>query len=235
MSYCTGKAQGFIRFKYPETNWNQVKSTNPPLDYSFEQTEKLFRGGQCPDVAYEVKFSFYMQNGSDSLDGRVFYNRFFYGPITIELPYGNNTHTPNYETREMIIVEGSSMPPGGQYFTFQRYAFLGYGLYHFAYTYPFEPLPGWRYRSAYNTLAKGVETIRMDGQADNCGDPPGGECVFSVSDLTGQIYQQSHPVCPQVAVKCTDQCPPGTCECECGPRVCCYDPHTGKAVKSFVR
>jgi hypothetical protein len=73
-----------------------------------------------------------------------------------------------------------------------------------------------------------VSVIRQDGLPDNCGD-----CVFKVTKNGTVVYQKSTPVCPTVTVICGDQCPPGTCQCDCGNYVCCYDTATGKAVKSF--
>jgi hypothetical protein len=47
------------------------------------------------------------------------------------------------------------------------------------------------------------------------------------------IYQRTDTKTPVVTYFCGEKCPPGTCECTCGTKVCCYDPATGIAVKSF--
>jgi hypothetical protein len=73
-----------------------------------------------------------------------------------------------------------------------------------------------------------IDIIRVDGQPDNCGD-----CVFKVTKNNVVVYQKATPVCPTVTHTCGEQCPPGTCQCDCGSVVCCYDTVTGKAVKSF--
>lgn len=49
------------------------------------------------------------------------------------------------------------------------------------------------------------------------------------------VYQRSKTDKPVVTFKCGEECPPGTCECESGGVVCCYDTTTGRAVKSFAK
>lgn len=69
---------------------------------------------------------------------------------------------------------------------------------------------------------------RADGLPDNCGD-----CVFTVTKNNQVVYTRTKSPCPTVTHFCGEQCPPGTCQCDCGTEVCCYDTKTGKAVKSF--
>lgn len=88
-----------------------------------------------------------------------------------------------------------------------------------------------RYDQYYLTSAYGVKLlppVRYDGQPDNCGG-----CVLTVTKNNTVVYKKSTPQCPTVSVICGDQCPPGTCQCDCGSMVCCYDTTTGKAIKSF--
>jgi hypothetical protein len=47
------------------------------------------------------------------------------------------------------------------------------------------------------------------------------------------VYQRSKSDKPVVTHFCGEECPPGTCQCESGDVVCCYDTTTGRAVKSF--
>lgn len=79
-----------------------------------------------------------------------------------------------------------------------------------------------------NDVAKIVSITRTDGQPDNCGN-----CIFTITKNGSIVYQKTTPQCPTVNVVCDEQCPPGTCQCDCGSMVCCYDTTTGKAVKNF--
>jgi hypothetical protein len=49
------------------------------------------------------------------------------------------------------------------------------------------------------------------------------------------VYQKQKPTPPVVTYFCGEKCPPGTCECTCGNKVCCHDPVTGVVVKSFIK
>jgi hypothetical protein len=69
---------------------------------------------------------------------------------------------------------------------------------------------------------------RSDGLPDQCGN-----CVLKILKNNLVVHARAEPMCPTVTYTCGDQCPPGTCQCDCGSEVCCYDTATGKAVKSF--
>lgn len=72
------------------------------------------------------------------------------------------------------------------------------------------------------------------GYPDNCGTTGESTCKFIVSDASGIVYTQTTASCPtNVTVSCGKQCPPNTCECRHGNRVCCYDSN-GIPVLSFT-
>ncbi|MBW4533651.1 MAG: hypothetical protein KME09_06900 [Pleurocapsa minor HA4230-MV1] len=82
--------------------------------------------------------------------------------------------------------------------------------------------------ASYGTNFKTIDVVRVDGLTANCT-----ECLFKITKNNVVVYQKATPTCPIVTHFCGDQCPPGTCQCDCGSEVCCYDTKTGKAVKSF--
>jgi hypothetical protein len=68
-----------------------------------------------------------------------------------------------------------------------------------------------------------------DGSPDNCGD-----WVYSITKGGSVVYKQIKSSQPTVSYFCgQEKCPNGTCECNCGSDVCCYDPTTGQLVKTF--
>lgn len=69
----------------------------------------------------------------------------------------------------------------------------------------------------------------------NFDNKPPTSCSFKVLKNSGVVYQKTKPTAPVVTYSCGEQCPPGTCECDCGNMVCCYDTTTGRAVKSFAK
>lgn len=78
-----------------------------------------------------------------------------------------------------------------------------------------------------------VTIVRVDGQPDNCAPPAQDQCKFTVRDNSGIIYTQTTASCPvNVTASCGKQCPPNTCECRHGNKVCCYDSN-GIPVLSF--
>lgn len=68
---------------------------------------------------------------------------------------------------------------------------------------------------------------RVDGQPDNCGD-----CTFAVTKNGEVVHAETYDVCPEVEEYCADACPEGTCECDCGNYICCYD-QQGNVVQSI--
>jgi hypothetical protein len=50
-----------------------------------------------------------------------------------------------------------------------------------------------------------------------------------------EVYLRTNTKTPVVTYFCGEKCPPGTCQCDCGTEVCCYDTTTGRAVKSFKK
>ncbi len=74
---------------------------------------------------------------------------------------------------------------------------------------------------------------RWDGKPDNCGGTNENQCKFTVSDNSGIIYNQTTAQCPtNVTASCGKKCPPNTCECRHGRKVCCYGAD-GIVVTSF--
>lgn len=71
--------------------------------------------------------------------------------------------------------------------------------------------------------------IRADGQPDNA------PCTLTITRNGQTVHKETRAVCPQVSYSCGEQCPPGSCECMCGTKVCCHDPNTGAVIKSFTR
>jgi hypothetical protein len=60
-------------------------------------------------------------------------------------------------------------------------------------------------------------------------------CRLNITKNGELVYRRRNSVCPTVTYFCGETCPPGTCQCDCGTEVCCYDTATGKAVKSFKK
>lgn len=61
------------------------------------------------------------------------------------------------------------------------------------------------------------------------------QCLFKVTKDSNVVYQKTNSSCPMVTYFCGEKCPEGTCQCDCGTEVCCYDTTTGRAVKSFKK
>lgn len=59
--------------------------------------------------------------------------------------------------------------------------------------------------------------------------------LFKVLKNESAVYQRTKVDKPVVTHFCGEKCPPGTCECTCGNRVCCHDPVTGAVIKSFIK
>lgn len=65
-------------------------------------------------------------------------------------------------------------------------------------------------------------------QEDNCGS-----CVLSVTKNGRTVHTETRSVCPEIKIYCDNDCPPWSCKCVQGNRVCCYDPN-GRVVKTFL-
>jgi hypothetical protein len=80
------------------------------------------------------------------------------------------------------------------------------------------------------SIASGIRFVRMERENLFYQTT---KCDFKATKNGVVVYQRTAPTCPTVTYFCGEKCPPGTCECTCGTKVCCYDPATGIAVKSF--
>ncbi len=69
-----------------------------------------------------------------------------------------------------------------------------------------------------------------------CGSIPKPSSIWklTITDSTGTIYLQTYDKKPSVNIQCQDSCPPNTCECSCGERICCYD-QNGTLIKSYLK
>ena len=227
MPYCEGKNQAFVRFKYPDGDWQQVKSRRVPVDYSLEQTDQPFQGGQCY-THYFAEVGWYRpsKGWEYGIVRPTYGSGSFRGPIIRALICSNtghvNTNTCGFSTVSSYGRRGR-WRLFGYYMdgTIERTMYAEFGYINES--------------SGPKAQARFVRWIRQDNQPDDCGNLPGGDCTFAVTDTGGTIFEKTAEVCPTVDVRCGEQCPPGTCECDRGSLVCCYDPRTGRVVKSFKR
>lgn len=68
-----------------------------------------------------------------------------------------------------------------------------------------------------------------------CRNELGNECEFKVfGDNQRLAYFQKESVCPEVWEAEPKECPPGTCEVDCGNHICCYDSY-GIPVDGFTK
>ena len=222
MPYCEGKNLAFVRFKYPDGDWQQVKSRHLPVDYSLVEVDPPFQGGQCL-TTYYISYQRASISNGDLAGWSSVTNDSSYplvGPIKDIRLFVNG-----------VMDEDLS-----------HWSFKGKGEDPFkqdrSKVYKFEVQDAQGLKAVHLGLHNGLRFVffrRQDNQPDNCGNLPGGGCVFKIIDVGGEIYSRTEDQCPTVNVRCGEQCPPGTCECGRGSLVCCYSPKTGQVVKSFRR
>jgi hypothetical protein len=217
MALCTSGQKTTIKWQYPGESENQILGAD---GYSLEQEK-----GKCP-VLYHV-FGQYISLNLDSCGLRSYWRTSYAvngGLVTDYLPQKT-------QDNEWVIPlnTGFNHPIRPINFTLYSSKNLGDTTGNLFYTSGgciniSSPTYGGR-------LDLGeIEIIRVDGQPDNCGD-----CTFKVTKNNTVVYQKTTPTCPTVNHFCGEQCPAGSCECNCGTRVCCHHPTTGAVIKSFTR
>lgn len=205
--YCGGFAEARVNFKYPTSDWDVIVSQNPPILYRTEiiQTQNSPLGGMGQcPVAYEVKVRNYRKSGGYDTISTRNCSSGLYGPIKGIIVERLTTNS--------IRVGIAGRDRNGSPLII--YNFSGGGT-----------PDDWEFNI--------VSIRRCDNQPDNCGTTES-SCKFTVVDETGIIYNRTEPTCPRVSIDCGRKCPPNTCECIHGNRICCYNSE-GYLVASFDR
>lgn len=204
---CEGKNLAYIHFEYPGEEQQTIKSTNPPVNYQCK-FDGQFDGGQCLTTYY---FRWRYPNGANFL---LSFNPESFG------------HTALNGKIVSIVCTGEYYRNG--FFRGHTFAIANELGEQTVGTADAGDLPR-------GTLPPVITPERIDGQPDNCGNPPAkNKYKFTVTDATQTIYSRSANVCPIVDIKCGESCPPGTCECDCRNVICCYN-NNGILVKSFAK
>lgn len=187
-------ANELIHFRYPEEEWQSVRSYNPPITFSLNEEGNA---GKC-ETRYSVSRTFEywrfgvfqsLQSSTSSYDGA----------IGIIKSAKNSDHTsPSIPGNSAIWINTgiTTRYPNGFWNRIEG-----------------STTSGVEYKNPIIT-----NLVRTDGLPDNCGEP---ECRFEVTDALGVIYSRTETECPEV--QGGSKCPPDTCcECEKGNRLCCY-------------
>lgn len=205
---CEGKNLAYIHFKYPGEEQQTIKSTNPPVNHQCK-FDGQFEGGQCPTF-YNVIFRRQWRWNSSSgvvVDNNEGIGQNITGPIS-----AYRVTRINDEWHFQVYAEGA---PSRN--------FLGW--------HTIGTLDG----SYLDPAFESFRVVRTDQQPDNCGNPTSeNKYKFEVTDATRTIYSRIANTCPIVNIKCGESCPLGTCECDCGTVICCYNDN-GISVKSFAK
>jgi hypothetical protein len=218
MPLCPNGQKAIITWQYPGEDKQQILGAD---DYTVKSEE-----GKCP-VPYKFKFRYKLSSGAN-------------------WRYGETNATNLYPPFENMFIRSDDQtfgedPKGFPTLTVRfanYYTYGGVGRYLVYFELIHSLANGTRVTSrpiSFEATTRDLEHTteflgmeRRDGLPDNCG-----ECVFRITKNGQAVYQKSNLACPVVTHTCGEQCPPGSCECDCGTEVCCYDTVTGKAVKSF--
>lgn len=210
--YCEGNKEARVTFQNSgSTDVQTVISKSPPVRWETQIIQgqpPVFGGlGQCPTY-YDVTVSYLecLSCGYDCSAPRNKRTRTtttrVMGPVQDVL--WTSTQSPNINNRKVALVIRANNQSTN--------VIGGSGGVCMAI---WEP-------TLYNIFS--VNIVRVDGKPDNCAPPTENQCKFIVSDNSGIIYTQTTAQCPtNVTATCGKQCPPNTCECRHGNRVCCYD------------
>lgn len=101
------------------------------------------------------------------------------------------------------------------------------GFSNYRVEYPNRPCINTNFPYGYDP--KSIKFVRADGSNETCN-----KCVLKIFKNNQLVLEKSYLDCPDVEEYCEDKtCPKGSCRCEQSDVVCCYDPKTGRVVKSF--
>jgi hypothetical protein len=210
MPLCPVGQKTTIEWQYPGETKQRIEGAD---DYSTTLTEAGFQGGQCP-AQYKIYLWYdrYWTYGQLIQSNVLITSSTVYGSINaIYLQHTVQDNRPDL-TGVYFVVECKNADGTPRLL---RNLILGSGL---------------------KGVTKEIIVSRVDGVADSCGNPPPKPpCIFKVTKNGTVVYQKNTLTCPTVTHFCGEKCPPGTCECTCGNRVCCHDPVTGAVIKSFIK
>lgn len=230
MPYCYNSKLARVYFKYPNQNWNNVISRNPPVNYALTRTSDSpvwFRYGLCLDSTYKFKLVG-SKNQGVYMTAKGIIGHGMLGPIVsitpISPPTPINYPFPPWNTcsyRYEICTRNPNQEPYGEGL---KCLIFSDGTNGDCRNFP-------HYPEVIPTRVGRYETEIPD----ECGNPSQ-NCNFTVVDANGKIlYTKTAIVCPEVTVKCGETCPPETCcECKRGSLVCCYDCN-GNVIKKFIQ
>jgi hypothetical protein len=209
MPLCPAGQKTTIEWQYEGEAKQRIEGAD---DYSIKKTDAGFQGGQCSGAQYKIYlwYDYYQSSGRLLQADVLIPPTIVYGAVrAVYLQYTQQDNRPDL-TGVYFVVECKNANGTPRLI---RNLIAGNGLY---------------------AVTKNIIVSRNDNGTDNCGNPPPiPPCNFKVTKGGVVVYQRTAPTCPTVTYFCGEKCPPGTCECTCGTRVCCYDPATGIAVKSF--
>ncbi len=62
------------------------------------------------------------------------------------------------------------------------------------------------------------------------------DCQVNIYDSRGFVFSKTFDTtCPNITYICqANECPPGTCEVDCGDHICCYD-NRGIAIQTIAK
>lgn len=102
-------------------------------------------------------------------------------------------------------------------------------------------LPGFFIQSCGNSISSirwSIEQSSAETTIKSIKKPDGSPLdkiyKLRITDTTGEIFNKEFEEEPDVKVECSEECPAGTCEVDCGDRYCCYNSE-GIAVKSIKK
>lgn len=170
---------GYVRYKYPNGDWVNVIGG---VRYTTELSNPAgFSGGQCENVLYNIRIAGFLRTRSSGEN------------------FGYLDRT--FQARGKLTKVGYFRDFQGYYTNVGAVNNFGVEYSVWSITRPLDPPSTNPGAMSVANSPFAITIARADGRADNCGNPPGGNCTFKVMDANNQIlFQKTDAVCPTAEV-----------------------------------
>lgn len=217
MSFCPGKKWALVKFSNAEGGSGSYISYKPPIDVATERTDlNQFKGGQCPCIHYQFDYEIRWRTYGYNIDYST------YKPYEVTTEYTGKGTSNIWGGMSQAIVEISQGRLDWRVNGTDRNCQSFYRSFVVAGDADVQVLGKTMSQRAENISFILSNIIRLDGKADNCGDPPSG-CFLVVRQGGTEVFRKKGigSSCPKFQVGCDDSCaegmhkePDGKCCCD---------------------
>lgn len=226
---CAGKKWALVKYSNAEGGRGSYISYKPPIEVTTERSLNTFKGGQCPCIKYRFDFLIRYRTYGTSINYET--NEPYYVIYEDSVSGAWDIHGGMSQEIEEISpgqLEWRVRGTDANCQPFHRSLLIAGS--------PPSYIRGeLRSNRAENISFTLMNVRRLDGQPDNCGDPPSG-CFLVIRQGGSEVFRKKGigSTCPKFQIGCSDDCPEGMHK-EPDGKCCCDNSQDLKRLTSEIR